>query len=85
MAAAVSMTVFFIDGTKASFRYPRQSGHDASTVLGNVKKAIDADKLVLEVDGNLLVVPMRNIKYVQVSPAPAHLPSGIFRGVRVSG
>ncbi len=84
MAAAVSMTVFFIDGTKASFRYPRQSGDDASSVLANVKKAIDADKIVLEVDGNLLVVPMRNIKYIQVSPAPPHLPSGTFRDVRVS-
>ena len=85
MAATVSMTLFFMDGTKASFKYPRQSGNDAATVLANVKKAMDADKLVLETDGNLLVVPMRNIKYVQVSPAPEHLPTGVFRGVRVTG
>jgi hypothetical protein len=75
--------VFFMDGTKASFRYPRQAGTDASTIAATVKKAIDSEKLVLEVDGNLLVIPMRNIKYVQVTPAPAHLPQGVLRNARV--
>jgi hypothetical protein len=83
MGSLVSMTVFFMDGTKASFRYPRQAGTDASTIAATVKKAIDSEKLVLEVDGNLLVIPMRNIKYVQVTPAPAHLPQGVLRNARV--
>lgn len=83
MGSLASMTVFFMDGTKVSFRYPKQAGTDASTIAANVKKAIDAEKLVLEVDGDLLVIPMRNIKYVQVSPAPAHLPSGVLRQARV--
>jgi len=50
-----------------------------------VKRAIDADKLVLEVDGDLLVIPIRNVKYVQVSPAPAHLPGGVLRQARLVG
>jgi hypothetical protein len=79
----VSMTVFFLDGTRASFRYPKQAGNDAATILANVKKAIDSDKLVLEVDGDLLVIPIKSVKYVQVSPAPAHLPSGILRRATV--
>lgn len=73
------MTVFFLDGTKASFSYPRQAGTDQATIVATVKRAIDSDKLVLEVDGDLLVIPMRSVKYVQVSPAPAHLPSGVLR------
>jgi hypothetical protein len=81
--ALVSMTVHFIDGTKASFRYPKQAGTDAATISANVKRAIDADKLVLEADGDLIVIPIRNVKYIQVSPAPAHLPSGILRQARI--
>jgi hypothetical protein len=81
----VSVTVFFLDGTRASFSYPKQSGSDAATVLATVKKAIDADKLVLEVDGDLLVIPTRSVKYIQVSPAPSHLPSGILRRATVTG
>jgi hypothetical protein len=48
-----------------------------------VKRAIDADKLVLEVDGNLLVIPIKSVKYIQVSPAPAHLPAGVLRKARI--
>lgn len=83
MGSLATMTVFFLDGTKVSFRYPRQAGTDPSTIAANVKKAIDSEKLVLEVDGDLLVIPMRSVKYVQVSPAPAHLPAGILRQARV--
>jgi hypothetical protein len=83
MAASVGMTVFFLDGTKVRFRYPRQAGSDPSTIAATVKRAIDAEKLVLEVDGDLLVIPMRSVKYVQVSPAPPHLPTGVLRGARL--
>jgi hypothetical protein len=85
MADVVKMTVFFTDGTKVSFRYPRQAGTDAASVVANVKKAIEAEKLVLEVDGDLILVPLRNVKYVHVSPAPQHLPFGVLRGARVAG
>jgi hypothetical protein len=83
MSEPVRMTVFFLDGTKASFVYPRQSGKDQAAIVNTVKKAIDAERLVLEVDGDLVVIPIRSVKYVQVSPAPPHLPSGILRGARV--
>ena len=81
---AVSMVVFFHDGTKISFSYPQQSGRDQAAIVANVKKAIDSERLVLEVDGDLIVIPMRSVKYVQVSPAPSHLPAGVLRGARAS-
>lgn len=78
-----SMTVFFLDGTTATFRYPKQAGSDAATIATNVKKAIDSERLVLEVNGDLLVIPIRSVKYIQVSPAPDHLPSGILRNAEI--
>ena len=80
----VTMTVFFLDGTKATFEYPQQAGTDQAAIVANVKKAIESERLVLEVDGDLIVIPIRSVKYVQVSPAPRHLPSGILRGAHVS-
>jgi hypothetical protein len=77
------MTVFFLDGTSASFRYPRQAGADPATIAATVKKAIDSERLVLEVNGDLLVIPVRSVKYIQVSPAPDHLPGGILRHAEV--
>jgi hypothetical protein len=79
MSVQVGMTVFFLDGTSMSFSYPQQSGRDQAAIVGTVKKAIDSERLVIEVAGDLLVIPMRSVKYVQVSPAPPHLPSGVLR------
>ena len=84
MNADVSMSVFFLDGTKASFTYPRQSGKDQAAIVATVKKAIDVEWLVLEADGDLVVIPMRSVKYVLVTPAPPHLPSGVFRYARMT-
>ncbi len=79
----VNMSVFFLDGTRASFEYPQQAGADQAAIVATVRKAIESERLVLEVDGDLVVVPIRSVKYVQVSPAPRHLPSGILRGAHV--
>jgi hypothetical protein len=84
MSEVVSMTVFFLDGTKASFEYPRQSGTDQSTIVTTVRRAIESERLVLEVDGDLLVIPIRSVKYVQVSPSPAYLPGDVLRHAHVS-
>jgi hypothetical protein len=84
MSEVVSMTVFFLDGTKASFEYPRQSGSDQSQIVTTVRRAIESERLVLEVDGDLLVIPIRSVKYVQVSPSPAYLPGDVLRHAHVS-
>jgi len=84
MSAPVKMNVFFLDGSMATFSYPRQSGKDQAAVVAAVKKAIDSERLVLEADGDLVVIPIRSVKYVRVSPAPPHLPSGILREARMS-
>ena len=75
-------TVFFMDGTKLTLSWPRQGRSDAATNVSNVKAALEADQIVAEVDGSLLVIPFRNIKYVQVTPAPEKLPAGVLRGAR---
>jgi hypothetical protein len=77
------LTVHFMDGTKLSVRYPRMTGLDASTIAAAVKRALDAEKIAVEIDGDLLVIPMRNVKYFHITPAPDHMPQGVIRGGRL--
>ncbi len=83
MGNDVHMIIHFIDGTKITFKYLQQAGSDLTTMVSNVKKALESDKIVAEVQGDLIVIPVRNIKYVQVSPAPAELPTGVLRNVQI--
>jgi hypothetical protein len=85
MAGRRFVTLFFNDGTKLKLSFPKQGGKDAATLAANVKKAIDADRLVFEVEDSLFIVQVRNLKYVQVSPAPETLPSGIIVGAQIVG
>jgi hypothetical protein len=73
------LTIHFMDGTKLVVRYPKQAGTDPATIAANVRRALDADKLVFEVDGDLLIVSTRNVKYFHLTPAPDHLPAGVIR------
>ena len=37
-----------------------------------------------QVGGSLLVIPVRNIKYIQVTPSPEKLPKEVLRGAWVA-
>jgi hypothetical protein len=83
MARKTHMVIHFMDGTKLVLRYPRLQDKDAASIATAVRKALDAEKIVVEVDDSLLVIPVRNIKYVQVTPPPDALPSGVFRNAEI--
>lgn len=79
----VKGTLFFMDGTKMSLAWPRQAGHDPATIASTVKAPLESDKLLVEVHDSLLVIPTRNIKYLQITPPPERLPSGVVLGARI--
>ena len=78
----VNGTIFFMDGSKMSLKWPRQTD-EATTISSKVKAALELDNLMVEVDGDILIIPMRNIKYIQITPAPLTLPVGVIRGAQV--
>jgi hypothetical protein len=77
------LVVRFMDGSKLALRYPKQAGEDPSTIVANVRKALEADRLLVEVDGSLLFIPLANVKYIQVTPAPDVLPATVLRHARL--
>jgi hypothetical protein len=85
MTKHANAVIHFMDGTSIVIDYPKQAGNDPSTIASNVRKALDQDKLIVEVDGSLLVIPMTNIKYVSITPLPDVLPAGVLRHAHISG
>ena len=79
MANERYLTIHFTDGSKLSVTFPKQNDM-LYKIVSRVEKALDADKLAMEIDGELFVVPMNNIKYLQVNPAPEKTPEMVIRG-----
>ena len=71
----ITMTIHFMDGSKIVVQYPEQSGIDSVAISNNVRRALEWDKIPLEIDESLIVIPTQNIKYIQVTPKPAALPN----------
>ena len=74
-SAAVTATFHFTDGTRLVLRWPRRDDRDPATLASRLRQALDGNQLAFNVDGDLLIVPMRSVKYVHISPAPPVMPS----------
>jgi hypothetical protein len=85
MKEKANAVIHFMDGTSIVLDYTKQAGDDPSTIASKVRKALDSDKLVVEADGSLLVIPMANIKYVAITPLPDALPAGVLRHAHIVG
>ena len=84
MAERRGITIHFIDGSKISLDFPKQTLNDIGTVL-KLKEILAARHLVAQVDGALLVIPFENVKYIQAHPAPSKLPEYVISSATTSG
>ena len=73
----------FLDNSKLKLSWPKQGSKDPQIFATQLKKSLEADRFIAEVEGQLMVIPMRNVKYLIVSPAPRALPQGIVRSARL--
>ncbi len=78
MANERYLTIHFTDGSKLSVTFPKQTDM-LYKIVSRVEKVLDADKLAIEIGGELFVIPMNNIKYMQVNPSPEKLPETVIR------
>jgi len=76
------MTIFFTDGTKLKFDFPKQRD-DTSNIGAIIKKALNQNQLILEVEGTMFTIPFVNVKYIQIYPCPEKLPDTAIRGAKL--
>ena len=79
MADKRFLTIHFTDGSKLSVTFPKQADENYQ-IASRVQKALDANQLAIEIGDELFVIPMNNIKYLQVNPRPDILPDSVIRG-----
>lgn len=78
MEAERGLVVHFMDGTTMKLEFPKQVKHDDS-IVPRLEKILERQTLMAEVEGGLLMVPLNNVKYLQVYPAPTRLPDYALR------
>ena len=82
------LTLHFIDGSKLSFDFPEQSANAAARQL-KVADLLASKHLVIEAEGQVMLFPTANIKYIALSlpslkkTGTAGLPRHAIMGARV--
>ncbi len=85
MSNDVHAVVHFTDGTNVTLAWPAQAGEDRASIARKVRNALEMDKFMAEVEGDMIIIPMQNIKYVMVTPAPQELPQSVLRNAHIVG
>lgn len=85
------LTLHFIDGTKLSFDFPQQTDNVAARQL-KVDDLLSSKLLLVEAEGQLMIFPTANIKYMMLSgpmmptrAGAATFPRHAIKGARVRG
>ncbi len=77
------MTFTFVDGTSLTLSFPARADGDSHDHLRQMREFLKIDPLVFEVEGQLMMIPLHNVKYLQAGPAPEVLPKEVIRGAIV--
>ncbi|VAW66954.1 hypothetical protein MNBD_GAMMA09-1434 [hydrothermal vent metagenome] len=76
------LTIYFNDGSKLLLDYPVQSENEYD-IITKMKEVLENKFFLMEADGSMLYIPVDNIKYMQVYPAPEKLPAFTIRGASI--
>lgn len=77
------MVIHYNNGTKLELSFPVQIRNSTAAVMEGMKKIMESDKLVIEAEGRLIVIPWASVKHVEVSPAPPALPFSTIKNAKV--
>lgn len=86
MDQKVRGTIHFVDGTSLKLEWKRNDERDPVTIVSEVRRAIEKDRFIFETNGELILIPVQNIKYLNLSPTPKALPKDmIIQGATIVG
>lgn len=72
------LRIDYVDGTSETYSFPKQATDNYDQTY-RLNEALQADRIVLESDGQLHIIPMSAIKRIHFAPAPAKLPDQVIK------
>ena len=77
------LVVHYNNGTKFEATFPTQIKNSTAAVQEAMKRIMESDKLVIEAEGRLIVIPWSSVKHLEVTPSPPALPFGAIRNAKI--
>jgi len=79
-----NLLIHFNNGDKLALSFPAQAKGSVGAMMEGIKRALEADKLVIETDDRVIVIPWSSIRQVELTPVVAGtLPFGAVKNARI--
>ena len=76
------ITVRYNDGTEECFELLPAHRIDAANMASRLHEVLGASHLMLQLEEEMLVIPMQSIRSISITPLPPRLPKETILGVR---
>lgn len=77
------VTIHYNNGKTLKLSFPEQIRNSTTAVLEGMKKIMEGDKIAIEAEGRLIVIPWSSVQQIEVTPSPASLPFGAIKNAKV--
>ena len=71
--------IYFMDGQSLHFAFEAQKPDDDPTMGMAIEKLSKTQNLIFQLEDRLEVVPMNNVRRIEVVPVPVNLPKSVIR------
>jgi len=77
------VTIHHNNGKTLKLSFPAQIRNSTAAVLEGMKRIMEGDKIAIEAEGRLIVIPWSSVQQIEVTPIPSSLPFGAIKNAKV--
>jgi hypothetical protein len=79
------LIIHYNNGTRQEIVFPEQIGNSTAGVLEAFKRIMGADKLAIQAEDRLIMIPWSSVKCLELMPPPITTPFGTIQKARLVG
>ena len=69
----------FVDGESMRFTYEPVHPDEAMSIGRAIKEMSQNNNLIFHIESKLVIIPMNNVRSIEISPSPKNLPRSIIK------
>ena len=78
------MIIHYNNGAKLEVSFSIQVRNSTAALMEAMKRALEAEKLVIEANDRLVIIPWASVRQVELTPVPAALPFGSIKNAKIN-
>jgi hypothetical protein len=75
-----SCIINFVNGEPLRFTYEPVRLDEVTSLIQAIGEMSQTNNLIFNIEGKLIIIPMNNVRSIEISPSPVNLPWSVIKG-----